>query len=122
MHPIECAILFHQKFEEIHPFKDGNGRVGRELLRIILSKNGYPSIFIDKSTREEYLKSLDEGNQKKHQRLINFITNNLFEVHKTLMNRFSKKEEQTLKNAESFCKDCNVKQECKDIINKTIKK
>ena len=37
-HPIKLASLFHGKFEQIHPFEDGNGRVGRFLINIILLK------------------------------------------------------------------------------------
>lgn len=35
------ACLTHYTFEKIHPFLDGNGRVGRLLLQAILQKNGY---------------------------------------------------------------------------------
>lgn len=35
------AALFHFTFEKIHPFLDGNGRVGRLLLQMVLQKNGY---------------------------------------------------------------------------------
>ena len=59
MHPIELATQFHQKFEEIHPFIDGNGRVGRELLRLILKINGYPTIFIDKKSQKHKVITLE---------------------------------------------------------------
>src|SRR3989338_4226082 len=36
LHPFVRAILFHHKFERIHPFADGNGRTGRMLMNYIL--------------------------------------------------------------------------------------
>lgn len=38
--PVRAALI-HFSFEKIHPFLDGNGRVGRLLLQLILQKNGY---------------------------------------------------------------------------------
>ncbi len=65
LHPFERAGEFHHRFLQIHPFIDGNGRVARELLNFILTKNDYPPIIISVEHREDYLKCLemaDEGN------------------------------------------------------------
>ncbi|MFH1212079.1 MAG: Fic family protein, partial [Candidatus Woesearchaeota archaeon] len=40
--PLVLAAIMHNQFEHIHPFQDGNGRVGRLLLNFILIKNRYP--------------------------------------------------------------------------------
>ncbi|NPV51535.1 MAG: Fic family protein [Candidatus Methanofastidiosum sp.] len=62
MFPVELACQFHQKFVEIHPFIDGNGRVSRELLNFILIKNNYPRIVIPFERRGVYLRCIDIGN------------------------------------------------------------
>jgi len=54
LHVIERAALFHLKFETIHPFIDGNGRVGRLVLNLELMKEGYPPINIKFSDRNRY--------------------------------------------------------------------
>ncbi len=95
---LELITIFHQKFEEIHPFKDGNGRVGRELVRIWLYIHGLPTIFIDKTNREEYLKCLDKGNTGNHTPLIRFFYNNLITVHKELLENTKKMLEQEIKD------------------------
>ena len=59
------AAVVHNQFENIHPFRDGNGRVGRVLLNNILIKNGLPPINIDFKNRAEYYSSL-QSYQKKH--------------------------------------------------------
>jgi hypothetical protein len=41
-HPVVHAAIHHAWFERIHPFVDGNGRVGRLVLNFMLLQNGYP--------------------------------------------------------------------------------
>ena len=60
IHPLQVSALFHGKFERIHPFEDGNGRVGRFLSNIILVNKGYPPLIIRKSQRDSYLKCLQD--------------------------------------------------------------
>ena len=52
------GAVVHNQFENIHPFRDGNGRVGRILLNNILLKHGLPPINIDFKNRIEYYNSL----------------------------------------------------------------
>jgi Fic family protein len=65
-HPFEQAILFHYKFELIHPFSDGNGRTGREVLNYLLKKEGYPQLIIPKESREAYISALTLGNNNQN--------------------------------------------------------
>ena len=60
MHPIKLSALFHGRFEQIHPFEDGNGRVGRFLSVLILIRNNYPPLIIRSSQRNSYLKALED--------------------------------------------------------------
>jgi Uncharacterized conserved protein len=56
--PLVLAAVVHNQFEIIHPFQDGNGRVGRILLNNILLKNGLPPLNIELRNRREYYSAL----------------------------------------------------------------
>jgi Fic family protein len=118
LHPLELAAIFHQKFGEIHPFVDGNGRVGRELVRLILAVNGYPTIFIDRTSREEYLKAMDEGNKGNHKPLLEFFVRNLESVHKELIERAKKSLD--AKSNLANCKKCALAHKCDESIKKFV--
>jgi len=60
-HPAVVAAAMHHGFESVHPFMDGNGRVGRLILNFVLRKNGFPLIDIKFSDREAYYEALDRA-------------------------------------------------------------
>lgn len=68
LHPLIVASYFHAEFEKIHPFVDGNGRVGRLLMNFILHKNKFPMINIPKIKRGKYYEVLREAQYKNNLR------------------------------------------------------
>lgn len=58
--PEELARL-HCRFQQIHPFLDGNGRTGRLAMNLILVRLGYPPAIIYKSDRRAYLRALQRA-------------------------------------------------------------
>ena len=56
---LKTAAYIHCKFENIHAFADGNGRVGRTLMNYYLMINNYPPLVVYSETKDQYYKSLD---------------------------------------------------------------
>jgi len=81
-YPLELAFKFHHKFEGIHPFADGNGRVGRMLLNYILIKKGYYPIIIRKTHRNKYLKALQAADSNEYVLLMRFALEKAKETYR----------------------------------------
>ena len=58
-HPLLKAAAFHTMFENIHPFMDGNGRTGRQLLNLMLLENGYRPVAIKHDAGRVYARGLE---------------------------------------------------------------
>lgn len=58
LHFFEWLGAMHAQFERIHPFRDGNGRVGRLLINLILVREAVPPAIILKRDRPKYLDAL----------------------------------------------------------------
>lgn len=61
---VKKIALLHLEFEHIHPFVDGNGRIGRAINNYLLIREGYVPINIRFIDRQTYYKSFKEFDQK----------------------------------------------------------
>ncbi len=95
--PIKAALV-HYIFEKIHPFIDGNGRVGRLLLQIVLQKDGYGmkgllpiEEYLD-NHRGEYYQSL-EASERDVTDFVEFILEAISETAKAAKEEILKKKD-----------------------------
>ena len=68
LHAMEIAGDFHFRFEFIHPFGDGNGRVGRLAMNMLLANRGFPMLNVPYVRRSGYYNALESSSDKKDPR------------------------------------------------------
>jgi Fic family protein len=63
VHPFILAAYFHYRLTAIHPFDDGNGRMARLMMNLLLMKAGFPPVIIrqEKASREAYYYALSQA-------------------------------------------------------------
>ena len=59
--PAARVVLGHFMFVYIHPYTDGNGRVGRFLMNVMLAAGGYPWTVVPLQRRDAYMSALEEA-------------------------------------------------------------
>ena len=74
-HPLLLAAWLHHRFTQIHPFADGNGRVGRAILTWHLVKSRYFPVIISRDDRPEYIDALEQADAGNLTHLINLFVN-----------------------------------------------
>src|SRR3989344_1938246 len=70
---VDKISRFHLQFETIHPFNDGNGRIGRVLINYQLYKLGFPGIIIRDKEKTAYYRSFGEYRDDKQTKTIERI-------------------------------------------------
>ena len=58
------VVLGHFVFVYIHPYVDGNGRMGRFLMNVMLASGGYPWTIVPLERRDDYLAALESASVK----------------------------------------------------------
>lgn len=70
---IDKIAKFHLEFERIHPFIDGNGRIGRVILNFQLLRLGFPRIIIRDKEKTQYYEAFKEYQHNKNHKLMEKI-------------------------------------------------
>jgi Fic family protein len=73
LRPVEVAAVFHHKFASIHPFDDGNGRVARLLMNLLLIKQSYPFTVVRNYDRRRYYDTLRKADGADLAPFVNFV-------------------------------------------------
>ncbi|GHW02341.1 hypothetical protein AGMMS50249_1270 [candidate division SR1 bacterium] len=61
--PLQLAFDFHLKYEQIHPFTNGNGRTGRLLMDKILIQNGFLPMIVFKDNKDAYFNAIQKASE-----------------------------------------------------------
>jgi len=73
-HPLLVRVtIAHHGFEGVHPFSDGNGRVGRLLLNLMLLRAGYPPALILREWRLAYVHALQAADRGDYRGLLTIV-------------------------------------------------
>lgn len=86
LHPVERAAQFHYRFVSIHPFDDGNGRMSRLLMNLLLMQAGYYPCIIQNAHRRRYLQALEQTDSVKDTSLfVGFVAQELLATEEKVL-------------------------------------
>jgi Fic family protein len=71
--PVVRAAIAHHDFEAVHPFDDGNGRVGRLLLNLLLMRDGYAPALLLRDWRMAYIRALQHATDGEYTPIANVV-------------------------------------------------
>lgn len=77
IHPLIIAARFHLDFVLIHPFADGNGRMSRILMNLILMQCGFPPVVIKVEDRNNYINALNRARNEGIEIFAEFVGENM---------------------------------------------
>jgi len=87
IHPIEKVARIHHKFSLIHPFQDGNGRIGRLIMITQLLSRGLPPPVIESGNnlqRNKYYRALAEADSGDFNEMTDFVFRSMLKGFKIL--------------------------------------
>ena len=116
-----AAAYFHAKFENIHPFSDGNGRTGRLLMNYFLLLHNHPPIIIHEEDRKAYYLCLEQFDDDiEISGLIDFLSHQLEKTWDKFLDRSARvsKSQLSLSNVIRLCETKTAKSECTDVNDK----
>ncbi len=87
---LQRIVDFHTRFELIHPFGDGNGRVGRLVMVLQCLESSYPPVVIENDRKAEYYDVLEYAQRKHSAPFIAFVCEEMGQTYK-IISRFLKK-------------------------------
>lgn len=97
---LKAAAYFHLRFEHIHPFADGNGRVGRTLMNYFLLTHGEPPVIIFEGDKKKYYDALETYDIKEEiEQLYEFLKE---QTVKTWKKTYERSQNMNLKKPKSL--------------------
>ena len=82
--PSVQAVLGHFVFVFIHPYMDGNGRLARFILNLMLSRGGWPWTIVTMKSRKQYMAALEEASVRKNIKPFTKVISDLVQQQLTL--------------------------------------
>lgn len=102
-YPLDKIANFHLGFETIHPFCDGNGRIGRVLINYQLLQLGFPRIIIRDKEKKDYYKAFVDFRDRKDSRTMEKVL--LLAVQESLNKRITYLKGETVVTLTDYAKE-----------------
>ncbi len=91
---LTAGAYFHAKFENIHPFADGNGRTGRLVMNYILLLHDHPPVIIHQEDRKDYFAALEAWDERQDlEPLIAFLQGQTVKTWQKQLERTERREQ-----------------------------